>query len=171
MAVLNHPCLFSLSRSSSLFSLHYSMTETPTHYISIGCRESRIWDKASAAVMSDDSYEADYEAYSLNSLPPVCSLNLWLPNCAISHVFFSCWHLCCVRFSTLLSLFFFILLLWWYRCCFRPHLDGILRRTELTKWGENRANYIPHLWSLAKTVPYWSFAPLIFPVCWHFPSN
>ena len=60
---------------SSLFSLHYSMTETPTHHIRIGS-ENRIQDKASAAVMSDDSYEADYEAYSLNSLPPVCALNL-----------------------------------------------------------------------------------------------
>lgn len=35
-----------------------------------------IQDEASAAVMSDDSYEADYKAYSLNSLPPVPSLNI-----------------------------------------------------------------------------------------------
>lgn len=33
-----------------------------------------IQDEASAAVMSDDSYEADYEAYSLNSLAPVRAL-------------------------------------------------------------------------------------------------
>lgn len=35
-----------------------------------------IQDEASAAVMSDDSYEADYKAYSLNSLPPVPSPNI-----------------------------------------------------------------------------------------------
>ena len=97
---------------SFLFSLHYSMTERdphPLHY-----RENRIQDKASAAVMSEDSYEADYEAYSLNFLPPVCSLNLWHPHCTMPMSFF---------FSVTFDFFTFSVRLWdlfWTRFLSRP---------------------------------------------------
>lgn len=75
MAVLNHLGLFPPHSALSVFiTLQYDR-ETLTQYIRIG-RENRIQDKASAAVMSEHSYEADYGAYSLNFLPPVCSLNL-----------------------------------------------------------------------------------------------
>ena len=75
MAALNHLCVSAPYSVLCVFiTLEYDR-ETPTHHIRIG-RENRVQDKASAAVMSEDSYEADYEAYSLNSLPPVCSLNL-----------------------------------------------------------------------------------------------
>ena len=68
-AVLNHLCVSAPYAVLCVFiTLEYDR-ETPTHHIRIG-RENRIQDKASAAVMSEDSYEADYEAYSLNFLPP-----------------------------------------------------------------------------------------------------
>lgn len=48
-----------------------------------------IQDEASAAVMSDDSYEADYKAYSLNSLPPVPSPNILTMQSKASYEFFN----------------------------------------------------------------------------------
>ena len=74
------------------------MTETPTHYI-ITDGENRIQDKASAAVMSDGSYEADYEAYILNSL--CLHYGLLTSTIKSSSVLFSLLHLILVIFSNL----------------------------------------------------------------------
>lgn len=74
-----------------------SLCSTPTHYMRMR-RRNRIQDNASAAVMSDDSYEADDGAYRLNSRPPVYPPKLW-------HLSFTV----CISGTSLFLLFYHIL--------------------------------------------------------------
>lgn len=93
----------SIAPLSSLFSLHYGMAETPTRSVKIG-RENRIRDQASAAVMSDDSYEADYEAHSLSASTLLSQpLTSYLHS---PHAYFSLSHLLLLVFFPPLFLYF-----------------------------------------------------------------